>query len=221
MSTTAITLLVVAFFIGQVVAIAILVRFMRRREVLLRAHSAAAGWHYESHRAEGRKHREISSARAGWVLRISEPAGGKARKGGAATAAGLTRWRAPALALAQGGAALALPGPGESEARAARLRALLSAAGTSPAGLKPRPAAAGAGLLLASAGAERALRPVVRHPSLASLPPALRDGAELVVLRDRQGLSVLIERALVSPEEIDAIVALGSELAAALTAAKA
>jgi len=225
MSETTIILLVTAFFIGQLVLMALIFRWVKRREALLRAHCAAAGWRFEQSREGRRTVTTIESPHDGWRLRITVRGGGSS--GGSVSR--MTEWTDPALALDHGLSVLALDLPGGRAGDVERFAGmmqgkvggklvsqLLGAEMAEATELKAVELEGSPGALMATPGAEDALRPVALHPALTGAGEALPRGGMPAVVRSREGLTLKVKRALHRPEEVEAMVELGRTLASAL-----
>ncbi|MFY0632558.1 MAG: hypothetical protein JXQ91_02000 [Vannielia sp.] len=226
MSQSVIILLVVVVFVGQIVLVGALLWWARKREALLRAYCAAAGWSYKSGREGRNTTTQITAPREGWELRIVT---GRSSGSQSSSSTRSTEWIDPSLALPHGLALLALDIPGSRGADVERfasmmggtlgqamLGKLLGSMAEEVPDLQVVELDDGPGLLMATPGMEDALRPIALHPALASAGSALPRGGSPAVLRSREGLSVRLRRALRKPEEIEALVALGKTLSAAL-----
>ncbi|QDC09538.1 hypothetical protein FHY55_09900 [Oceanicola sp. D3] len=228
MSNTAIIILVTVVFLGQIALVGALLWWAKKREALLRAHCAAAGWHFSTGR-EGRKTvTRISSPREGWVLQIVVQ-----RSGGSSSSntTRYTEWQDPSLALPHGLSILPLDIDGSRAADVERfagmlggglaqamLGRLLGSMAEEVPDLKPVPLEGSPALLMATPGAEDALRPIALHPAIPASP--LPRSARPAIIRGRDGLSIRLHGALKRPEQIDAVVELGQTLAAALRASE-
>ncbi|SIN92960.1 hypothetical protein [Vannielia litorea] len=228
MSETAIILLVAVVFLGQIVLVGALLWWAKKRDALLRAHCAAAGWSFATAREGRRSVTRIASPREGWELRIvvQRSAGGQS---GSSTRH--TEWRDPSLALPHGLSLLTLDIPAGKAADVERFAGMLGGSlGQAMLGrllgsmaeevpdLKAVPLDGSPALLMATPGAEDALRPIALHPALEA--SALPRSARPAVIRSREGLALRLHGAIRRPDQIDALVALGRTLATALRASE-
>ncbi len=228
MSTTVIIILVTVVFLGQIALVGALLWWAKKREALLRAHCAAAGWSYAQSREGNKRITRITSPREGWELQSVVQRSGSSQS---SSSTRYSSWNDPSLALSHGLSLLTLDIPASRAADVERFSGMLggglaqavlgkllgSMAAEAP-DLKPVPLEGSPALLMATPGAEDALRPIALHPALSDSP--LAGSARPAVIRSREGFSIRHHGALKRPEQADALVELGQTLSAALKASE-